>query len=67
MTEPRRIPQPLAPLVRDGSTAAIAASYGATQQADRVTRCGVWLGRDFFNASGHLVLQSMTAVGNPRN
>lgn len=54
-------------ITRDGITAAVAASYGATHEADRTTPCGVWLGRDLFNTEGRLVMQSMVGTSTQRN
>jgi hypothetical protein len=55
------------PLQRDCLAAWQAVSVGAVQQAERYGLAEqVHVGTDYFNADGEIVLQSMTAAGNPQ-
>lgn len=56
----------LRPLFVDGSAARTARSYGATHQRERLTPDGIFLGYDYFNAAGRMIMQSMRACGNPQ-
>ena len=51
---------------KDSEAGRLAASKGAVTQQPRFGAYGARVGTDYLDANGNIVLQAMTAVGNPQ-